>query len=411
MPSVKRWMTFAMRPDLARFVLRSAPGQGPAREGFDAARVHARIKRSRPHAGRLLGALSLAVLLGLADHHALAEERVVVQGLADAEEWNTTSQSAYLSVNEGDRASLGRLRLWAVGEFAPGLQGFALGALEGGSATDNGGTDTKLEQAYLRYSFSAPTRLVIQAGRLSLPYGNFSRRYFSNQNPLIGAPENYFISYPLGLQISGAVKRFDFMVAALDGPLSHQEYDSPTESILRPALAAGVTVMTGFRLGVYATQGPYLSRISEGWLLPGVELKDLDERVAGLDVQFSRAHFELNGELTRSRLEVPNAGDATGQVWYVEPKVTFSPRWYGALRWERGEAPFPHWIWATRWAPGQMRINDVEAGAGFRITPDFLVKASYRAEMGKDSAAPEGRAVAVQFSYRFDVNAWIQRPR
>jgi hypothetical protein len=133
--------------------------------------------------------------------------------------------------------------------------------------------------------------------------------------------------------------------------------------------------------------------------------------VAGLDVTFSRAHFEFNGELTRSRLEVPYAGDATGQVWYLEPKYTFSPRWYAALRYERGDAPHAFWIWAAMWEPRQIRVHDIEAAAGFRITPDLLVKAAYRTEMGKDSTDPEGHAVAVQFSYRFDVNSWIQHPR
>jgi hypothetical protein len=342
-----------------------------------------------------------------------AEERVLVQGLTDAEIWYTDPQSEYLSRNEGDAASVARLRLWAAGEFMPNLQGFALGAVEGGKGTETGETDTRLEQAYLRYSFEAPRRLVLQAGKLYLPYGNFSRRYFSSQNPLIGTPMNYEISYPLGIQISGAVKRFDFMAAALDGPLTHQEYDSPTQSAIRPALSAGVTPLTGFRVGVYFTKGPYLSRISEDWLLPGKELGDFNEKVTGLDVQFSRAHFELNGELTQTRLEVPAAEDAWGRTWYVEPKYTFSPRWYAALRWERGDLPVANWIWAAMWSAEQERINDLEAGIGFRIIPGFLVKTSYRTEMGKPSSGPdpEGHALALQLSYSFDVNSWFQRPR
>ena len=342
-----------------------------------------------------------------------AEERVLVQGLTDAEIWYTDPQSEYLSRNEGETASAARLRLWAVGEFMHNLQGFVLGEVEGGSGTETGETDTRLEQAYLRYSFEAPRRLVLQAGKLYLPYGNFSRRYFSSQNPLIGAPLNYEISYPLGIQISGALKRFDFMVAALDGPLTHQEYDSPTESAVRPALSAGVTPLTGFRIGAYFTKGPYLSRISEDWLLPGSDLGDFDEKVSGLDVQFSRAHFELNGELTQTRLEVPYVEDARGRTWYVEPKYTFSPRWYAALRWERGDLPVANWIWAAIWTAEQERINDLEAGIGFRVAPGFLVKTSYRTELGKRSTGPdpEGHALALQLSYSFDVNSWFQRPR
>jgi len=370
--------------------------------------------RGRAAARRRLSssALLLTIFL-LAWGPSPAEERVLVQGLTDAEIWYTDPQSTSLSRNEGETASAARLRLWAIGEFRPNLQGFVLGALEGGSGTETGETDTRLEQAYLRYSFEAPKRLVLQAGKLSLPYGNFSRRYFSSQNPLIGTPLNYEISYPLGIQISGAVKRFDFMVAALDGPLTHQEYASPTQSAVRPALSAGVSPLIGFRIGAYFTKGPYLSRISEGWLLPGKELGDFHEKLWGLDVQFSRAHFELNGELTQTRLEVPAAGDAWGRSWYVEPKYTFSPRWYAALRWERGDLPHANWIWTTMWSAEQIRVNALEAGIGFRIIPGFLVKTSYRTEIGKQSfgADPEGHALALQLSYSFDVNSWFQRPR
>ena len=97
----------------------------------------------------------------------------------------------------------------------------------------------------------------------------------------------------------------------------------------------------------------------------------------------------------------------------MEPKYTFTPRWYAALRWERGDLAEAHWVWATTWAPEQIRINDLEAGLGCRILPGFLVKASYRTEMGKRSTGPdpEGHALALQLSYSFDVNSWFQRPR
>ena len=389
--SERPWLGCAMQPRL-----RSASKGAPV------------ITRRRLSASWI--SLALLVLAWGGSH---AEERVLVQGLTDAEIWYTDPQSYALSRNEGETASAARLRLWAVGEFMENLQGFVLGAVEGGRGSQTGETDTRLEQAYLRYSFDAPKRLVLQAGKLSLPYGNFSRRYFSSQNPLIGTPLNYEISYPLGIQINGAVKRFDFMVAALDGPLTHQEYDSPTESSVRPAISAGVTPLTGFRIGGYFTKGPYLSRISEDWLLPGDELGDFHEKLWGLDLQFSRAHFELNGELTQARLEVPYAEDAWGRAWYVEPKYTFSPRWYAALRWERGDLPWAYWIFDAVWSEEQIRVNGLEAGIGFRIIPGLLVKTSYRTELGKRSSGPdpEGHALALQLSYSFDVNSWFQRPR
>src|SRR4029453_16525650 len=126
-----------------------------------------------------------------------------------------------------------------------------------------------------------------------------------------------------------------------------------------------------------------------------------------------RAHFELNAEMTQSRLEVPYAGDARGRVYYAEPKYTFSPRWYGALRYERGEVPEAFWIWDTQWSAEQRRVHDVEAGLGFRITPGLLVKASYRTEIdhGDATGELEGHAAALQLSYTFDINSLFDHPR
>jgi hypothetical protein len=209
------------------------------------------------------------------------------------------------------------------------------------------------------------------------------------------------------------LKRFDFMAAALDGPLTHLEYDSPTVSILRPAVAAGMTPLVGFRIGGYFTRGPYLSRVTEAWLLPGKSLSDYNETASGLDVQYGLAHFELNGEMTVTRLEVPATGDARGRIWYAEPKYTFSPRWYAALRYERGELPQATWIWGTTWSAELERIHDLETAVGFRILPGLLVKGSYRAEFGSSDPAlyQEGRVVAMQLSYSFDVKSWFQSAR
>jgi hypothetical protein len=362
---------------------------------------------------RLRVFLFTAALLFLAPRSGAAEDRVWIQGLADAEVWNTDFEPGPLTRAEGDTAALGRLRLWAEGSFTDRLQGFLLGRLEGGRASETGETETKLEQAYLRYSFAEPRRLILQAGRLTLPYGNVARRYLSSDNPLVGAPLSYYLSYPLGVQLNGAVARFDYMVAVLDGPLTRQTYLAEPRSSARPALAAGVTPITGFRLGAYFTRGNYLSPKADAWLLPGKKLEDYDEKVLGGDLEYGLGHFELQGEVTQRRLDVPAAGIARGRAWYLEPKYTFSPRWYAAMRWEQGNLPDALWIWGTQWAATKERIHDLETGIGFRIAPRFLVKASHRVEIGRDQpgGGANSRAFALAFSYRFDLNAWFHPPR
>jgi len=138
------------------------------------------------------------------------------------------------------------------------------------------------------------------------------------------------------------------------------------------------------------------------------------EEVVGLDVQFSRGHFELNGEHTRSRLEVPGSGSDRGWVAYIEPRYAWSPRWFTALRLERGRRLSVEPQAGTAGLAETERLYDLEAGIGFRIGPGLLVKASYRTDLAPNdpaSAAEGGHAFAMQLSYNFDVNSWFHPPR
>ncbi|HEY3176054.1 MAG TPA: hypothetical protein VGK94_09900 [Candidatus Polarisedimenticolia bacterium] len=346
-----------------------------------------------------------------------AEDKILIEGLADAEVWDTGTRSLNLTRNDGDTATQRRLRLWTGAQFTPRFQALLLGRVEGGDA--NGylgaeGTQTKLEQAWVRYSFAGPVPLVLQAGRMVAPIGGYTRRYLSSQNPLIGSPANYDVSYPYGIELAGSAGRADFMAAVVDKPVSRQIYLPEPSSSPRPALAAGVTLMTGFRLGAYATWGPYLAREVEGYLPPGTRWRDFRQRVLGFDLQFSRGHFELNGELTKTLFEVPGQNDDSGVVYYLEPRYAWSPRWFSALRVERNRQASVWLPYMAGWYVTDDRSWDVEAGAGFRIDPHTVLKVSYRVERedsGPASSPVVDHALAVQLSCGFDVRSWFERPR
>jgi len=379
------------------------------------------------HAGKgsgIAARLPLRAILGLslvlaASDPARAEigDKVYLQGLTDAELWETGAQTD-LSRNGGDPAGLGRLRRWAVGGFTDQIQGFAMGSLEGGKATYDQQTDTTLEQAYLRFSFAAPKRMVIQAGKMTLPVGNFSRRYLSSQNPLIGTPANYRVAYPVGLELTGSVGRFEGVAAVLDRPITDPEVllDEDPSTAYRPLLGAALIPMVGMRLGAYYTQGPYLTDKWQSMIPGGADWKDFDERVAGFDLQFSRAHFELNGEFSKSRYEIPQDNHGEGKNYYIEPKYTWSPRWFTALRLERSHLPY---VWPETtipWWISVKKVYDAEVGVGFRVDPNLLLKASYRyaserTTVGSYYNAQDNGAFAFQVSYSFDVNRWIERPQ
>jgi hypothetical protein len=364
-------------------------------------------------------AAALAVVLAgalPAVRPAIAAERVLVGGLLDAEVWETDDGSLLLSRNGGDTAPAGRLRLWAAADLAAGLQGFLLGRAEGGTGSREGRTEAEIEQALVRYAFrTAPLRL--EAGILPVPIGNFSRRYLSNLNPLIGSPDGYSVLYPAGAQATGRAAALDYRVAVVDRPLVNEKYVPEPGSALRPAVAFGLNPVAGTRLGVYGTRGPYLGRGVEPLLPPGDGWREFEQAVYGADLQFSRGHFEVHADFARARYEVPGlAVDARGTAWFVEPKYTFSPRLFAALRYEVNDYPYIAPVAPGVWIAPNAEIRDVEAGIGLRLGPGTVLKVSYRRDRwlvdpAMEEFFPEGYSIAAQFSHAFDVNSWLDRPR
>lgn len=353
----------------------------------------------------LAGAACLLFAIGFAS----ADEKVRIEGLFDAEYWNTDGDSYDFSVNEDQPAALGRLRLSALGEFFPGLQGFVRGQAAGGEAAYDGETEVYLEQAFVRYSFQRYP-LMIDAGKIVNPIGNFSRRYLSTDNPLISGQINTLVTYPVGITVNGKAGLFDYMAGVLDSPMVNDTWVPESSATPRPAIAAGLTPVVGTRIGIFGTMGPYLSKNSEEFLTSGESWKDFDQTVYGLDVRFSRGYFELNGELSFSSYEVPGGlGDVDGFAWFIEPKFTFTPRIFAAVRYEWSD-----WAYVDfedpAWYAGTAKTAVLEAALGYRIANGLIAKTAYR--QGHEFAAdvPDARSIAMQLSYAFDMGSWFRRP-
>jgi hypothetical protein len=379
------------------------PAQGPRRSSRSALRMGAAVW----------------LALALASSPALSQERVLVKGLLDMEIWKTDAGSRLLSTNEGDPAPAWRVRLWAAGQIHPSLQGFVLGEREGGQTGDEEEEETgvELEQAFLRYSFRAPLRLALQAGKIPMPIGNFARRYFSDVNPLVGAPDAYGVNYPLGILVSGGISLLDYRLGVIDRPVTNEQYVPESASAPRPVLAIGMTPTTGVRLGAYLTRGPYLSEDLESVLPAGADWKGYDQRIAGVEFQFSRGHFELNADFASSKYDVPtHAQESRGKTYFIEPKYTWSPRFFTALRLEQNDYAFIRPVSSSVWMARTANVYDAEAGFGFRLGPTTLLKVAYRrdhwtVEASRKPMFPDGYSVSAQISHSFDVLSWFERPR
>ncbi|HEV8700836.1 MAG TPA: hypothetical protein VGV60_06150 [Candidatus Polarisedimenticolia bacterium] len=386
------------------------------RQPHDGPRVSPRSCRAASRRRALRGLLA-AVFFLIPAGPICAEDKVLVQGLFEAEVWKTDDASFLLSKNEGETAPAGRLRLWTIGEFRPRLQGFALGRLEEGRGSYEEDGESVLDLAVVRYTFEAPRRLIIEGGKILTPIGNFARRYLSSTNPLIGYPDSYDVAYPYGIQVSGQVSRLDYRVAAIDRPMVNDAYTPKPGSAVRPALALGVTPVTGLRIGVYSTRGPYLGPDIEEDLPAGTTWKDFGQMITGADLQFSRGHFELNADYAASTYEAPtSAFKSRGRAYFVEPKFTFSPRFFTAMRVEKNDYPYIMPLFGGLWIVNNSELFDVEAGAGYRIGPGAILKVAYRRDYwnvpeASKSFFSNGYSVSAQLTYSFSVNSWLERPR
>ena len=286
-----------------------------------------------------------------------------------------------------------------------------LGSIEGGSASEADGYVSELEQALLRYIPSPDLPVIVEVGRMVSPVGEFSRRYLSSVNPLIGQPDTYDVTYPVGAAVTGSIARLDYKAAIVNRPVTHEGYLPEPGSALRPALALGFTPLVGLRTAAYATWGPYLSDAVP--LPPGTDWKDFDQRVIGLEFHFSRGHFDLHSDTSWSEYEVPNIGEASrGWAIYVEPAYAFTPRLFAALRLEYNNYARIVPRSETEWQARNSAFYDAEIGLGYRLGKGLVLKAAYRRDswqvpQERRSSNPDGYSVAAQISYTFDVLDWF----
>lgn len=335
-----------------------------------------------------------------------AQTHAMLLGTVDAELWDTDTSSNLLSRNGGRPSTLARVTLWGAVEPHARLVLYGLAAYETGSAI--GIPHHELEQLGLRYTPSA--RAVVDAGKIAMPLGGFSARRFSWRNPLVGTPDAYPVTYPYGVTITGTVSVLDYRVGVVSLPVAHEDYTPEPSHAARPALTIGVTPVIGVRLGAGYTWGPYLNDTLTASQLDGRKWSSYLQRVTIVDLAASYGYFELFAEAGISEYDVPRtAAPVEGFAYFVEGKYTVTPRLFAAIRLERNDYPFVQPVSPTFWVARKTDFHNEEFGVGYRFGAGTLLKVSYRQDVWQVDAGnapfvrPGGRAVAVQFSQRFDV--------
>ncbi len=252
------------------------------------------------------------------------------------------------------------------------------------SGAQGDGVKGYLLQGTLNYSrIWRNASVLLRAGQMSTAFGSFPLHYDDADNPLIAFPAQYGYYYAsvsllglAGAQVDATYGKWDARLQfANSSPLNPRSVFA-RDQYGNWAGGAGFTIRQGFRLGVSGYRGPYLSR-QFALFLPGeLNPNQLPAHAIGLDVEWARGHWNLNGELQKFVFPytvIPIFHEQTG---YAEVKRVLSPRWYIAAR---GGYTSPS-------AGGNSRT--IEATAGFRPGGNELIKFDYEIEkytQGSDS--------------------------
>ena len=211
-----------------------------------------------------------------------------------------------------------------------------------------------LLQGFVGYSRSwTRTSVAFKVGKLASAFGSFPLHYDDMVNPLLDQPlpYNYLLLNPINGRASsyGLAPVTLYGLPAAEADLSWHKWDTrfqlTTSSPYNPqsisssgqhaqwTAGGGYTIVQGFRVGVSAYHGPWLAGSYASFVPPGLSATDFPASAFGVDVQWARGRWSVNGEWDRFVFRFPYVSNApTVMMGYAELKVILSPRWYAAVR-------------------------------------------------------------------------------
>lgn len=238
------------------------------------------------------------------------------------------------------------------------------------------GANGDLLQTTLNYSrISGKGSILVRAGQLSTAFGSFPLRYDDAENALVDSPLEYGYYYApvstlglAGAQIDATRGKWDARAQFANSSPANPRSLFASGQYGNWAGGAGYTIRQGFRVGVSGSRGPYLDSEREA-LFPGeLSPSQLPAHALGLDIEWARGHWNLQGELQRFVLPYTVIPTYREQAGYAEVKRGLHPRWYIAAR-----AGYTD-------AGERGNVQSIEAVTGFRPDSFQLIKIDYEFE-------------------------------
>jgi hypothetical protein len=321
-------------------------------------------------------------------------------------------------------------------------------ALLGEVRTDN----LDRPEAYALYARIRPwTRreLDVQIGRIPPVFGAYSRRVYGQENRLIGQPLAYqyllslrpdalpatnddllrmrgrgwLANYPIGniaaapglpmvntsrwdtgVQAHGVAGKLEWTGAVSAGSLSDPRFrDNNSGRQIAGRLVARPTPALTF--GASASRGAWLNRTIDAELAGEDSGNQARQLAFGGDAEFSSGPFLIRGEAIRSTWHLPDittlqmAEPLVATSLLLEGRYKIAPGLYVAVRGDRID--FSRITGRSGPSTWEARTWRMEGGAGYSVTRNIQVKASWQRNNRDGGRVPHDSLVTAQALYWF----------
>lgn len=244
----------------------------------------------------------------------------------------------------------------------------------------------EIYQAALQHERIGTVSTRFEVGYILSPIGLGMMDMRPDTNPTIAPHMSYLIpmppfergvpasmpvasSYPFGAQMTASIGKWDGHAAMLSSPPNRMFVVGASQGNphARPVLVVGggITPRTGMRFGGGWADTTYATASEIG----GTAAEGRRSQLVTVEGDVAINYTRVTGEIAVNRIDRV-LGRVTATSWFIQGQQTLTPRWFAASRVEGANAP-PSMIGI---AHPTLRI--AEATAGYRLTPEFTLRAA-----------------------------------
>ncbi|HEX6163253.1 MAG TPA: hypothetical protein VFZ31_07805 [Vicinamibacterales bacterium] len=260
--------------------------------------------------------------------------------------------------------------------------------------TFDGTWHTQMYELALRYERPGRVGLRIDAGQFTSPIGLSITQNRPDRNPIVsqhstlylpipfyeaGTPSTNLLAaaYPLGAKVTVSGAKWDARAAVIDSsPVRGRPFfgDNKPPRMANVVAGVGFTPYIGLRVGAAYGAGDYAAEREVRDTTRG----DRRATLTQVEAEWSFRYTRIAGEFLWTRRELARS-DSTVDGGWIEVTQTIHPRIFLAARYDD---QWTKWTSAADNVERREPYHRVEAGAGFRVTPEVTLRASYMTRKG-----------------------------